>query len=158
MANPEMCCNARSHAHSSSNCKQADQKQLAVTPTGSPDATSACLLACQQLHPHLAFDLVGTISMYPHQVGRTCICSFCLGVASVPTESTPVTRWPSKTTIYSFELPRLACFCSSDSVHGGMAKPAGGAVAVACLLWIRRSSLETTGLDRCLAVACWKVL
>ncbi len=34
------------------------------------------------------------------------------------------------TTIYSFDLPRLACFCSSESVHGEMAKPAGGAVAV----------------------------
>jgi len=132
--NPETYCNAKSYAHSSSHCKQADQQQLAVTPTESPDATSACLLACQQLHLHLVFDLVETISMYPHQVGRTHICSFCLGVASVPTESIPVTRWLSKTTIYSFQLPRLACFCSSESVHGGMAKPAGGAVAVACLL------------------------
>lgn len=87
-----MYCNASSCAHSSSLCKQADQKQLAVTPTESPDATSACLLACQQLHLHLAFDLLKTISMYPHQVGHMRICSFCLGVASVPTESIPMTK------------------------------------------------------------------
>ncbi len=86
-----MYCNARTYAPSSYDGKQADQKVLAVTPTESPDATSACLLACEQLRLHPAFDLVETISMYPHQVGRTRICSFCLGVASVPTESTPVT-------------------------------------------------------------------